>query len=823
MMRSILLTLCCSFLFSIGAFTEPLIVPQPKEAVFGPAAFPVPRTVTIQRWYEEDGGSVALALEKALTFMGAKEGEAGTPLVLGTLSHPGGAQWAKSMRIQVPQRAEGYTLRVQSDGITVLGYDVRGLFYGIQTLRQLVEGRRGSQVLWPAVIRDYPSLTHRGIHCYTGKGALAEQLQLIDFMAEHKYNYLTLQLEHMEYKRHPEFQNPSRTQPQEEIRQLVEYARKNLIEPIPLLPTLSHMEWLFYNGQHPDLAEDPAVPSNYCPTNPRTYDLIFELFDEILPLMEPKLFHLGHDEITIKNNFPKRESSKQYSVTELIDMDLDRLFSYFSGKGIGLALWSDMFLADGEFTDANNADNPRQAKERRRNLKRLWKKHDIPELIIYDWHYASAEPEQFLSVDLWKREGFKVIGAPWYYPDNIRSFTQKAVRENILGMEQTTWAGFNFSIEDNVANHDQFSAYLLAADYSWSGRKETVDRLPYEYKRRFWNAWYAMKYGRADRQLYLEGLSLDAVRKILVSNGDTRLTSQERTGDGKIALTLTHRLSNPFEQSIQFEYDYTALPGGGKKTVTLAPGGEETVTQAFSIPEKNYRPDLDVSIPVKVLLPSGERIEMKSAIQPAIFWQAARRADKIVVDGCLDEWQGAPFSVLADRKHVEIKSKWTPEDLSARAWAGYDDQFLYFAFEVKDDVQYNEEAFVKNLWMGDSVQIAIDFLNDKSDDFGADDLEYGFGLHQGVCRGRLFFPQGQKGKKVERTVEKAVRREGDKTFYEIRVPFDCLVDRGRIGNQIGFSFVVNDSDGGGFSGGLVATRGIYHSKDPGAFGILELR
>lgn len=822
-MRTVFLMLGGCFLLSLGAFSEPIIVPQPKEAVFGPAPFPVPDSVAIQRWYEEDGGSVALALEKALALMGSKEGEPGMPLILGTLSHPAGAQWAKSMGLQAPQRAEGYTLRVQSDGITVLGYDVRGLFYGIQTLRQLVEGRRGSQMVWPAVIRDYPALQHRGLHCFTGKNALVEQLQLIDFMAEHKYNYLTLQLEHMEFKRHPEFQNPSRTQPQEEIRQLIEYARKNLIEPIPVLPTLSHMEWLFYNGQNLHLAEDPEKPSNYCPTDPRTYELIFELFDEILALMEPKLFHLGHDEITMNNNFPKRESSMQYSVTELIDMDLDRLFSYFSGKGIGLALWSDMFLADGEFTDANNADNPRQAKERRRNLKRLWKKHDIPELIIYDWHYASAEPEQFLSVDLWKREGFKVIGAPWFSPDNIRSFTQKAVQENILGMEQTTWAGFNFSIEDNVANHDQFSAYLLAADYSWSGRKETADQLPYEYRRRFWNTWYAMKYGRSDRHLYLEDLSPEAIRKILVSNGETRLSKQEKTEDGKVVLTLMHRLSNPFGQAIRYEFDYTALPGGGRKAFPLSSAGEEAFTWQITVPEEDYRPSLDMTIPVGVVLPSGKRIEMQSVIQPAIFWQAGRKTGRIVIDGRLDEWQGAPFSVLADRKHVAIKSKWTPGDLSVRAWAGYDDRALYFAFEVTDDVHSNEEAFVKNLWMGDSVQIAIDFLNDKSREFGADDLEYGFALHQGVCQGRSFYPQGKKGKKVERVVEKAVRREGDKTFYEVRVPFDCLVDRGRVGNQIGFSFVVNDSDGGGFSGGLVATRGIYHQKDPGAFGILELR
>ncbi len=96
------------------------------------------------------------------------------PLILGTLSHPGGAQWAKAMGIQTPKRSEGYTLRVQSDGITILGYDTRGLFYGIQTLRQLVEGRRGSQVVWPAVVRDDPTLAHRGLHCFTGKGRVGE-------------------------------------------------------------------------------------------------------------------------------------------------------------------------------------------------------------------------------------------------------------------------------------------------------------------------------------------------------------------------------------------------------------------------------------------------------------------------------------------------------------------------------------------------------------------------------------------------------------------------------------------------------------------------
>jgi hypothetical protein len=321
--------------------------------------------------------------------------------------------------------------------------------------------------------------------------------------------------------------------------------------------------------------------------------------------------------------------SKKYSVTELIDMDLDRLFSYFSARASVWRSGAICFWRRG-FTDAKNADNPRQAKRAgRRNLKRLWKKHDIPELIITIGTMPPRNPGQFLSVDLWKREGFEVIGAPWFYPDNIRSFNQKGGARGISrGMEQTTWAGFNFSIEDNVANHDQFSAYLLAADYSWSGRKEKADRLPYEYKRRFWNAWYGMKYGRADRQLYLEGLSLDAVRKILVSNGSTRLANQERTGGGRIALTLMHRLSNPFEQAIQFEYDYMALPGGGRKSVTLAPGEEETVTQAFAIPEKDYRPSLDVPIPVKVLLPSGERIELREVIQTAFFWQAAPEGEQ---------------------------------------------------------------------------------------------------------------------------------------------------------------------------------------------------
>ena len=51
-------------------------------------------------------------------------------------------------------------------------------------------------------------------------------------------------------------------------------------------------------NSHPELAAfpDDIWPDVYDPTNPKIYDLVFEVFDECIDVIKPNMIHIGHDE-----------------------------------------------------------------------------------------------------------------------------------------------------------------------------------------------------------------------------------------------------------------------------------------------------------------------------------------------------------------------------------------------------------------------------------------------------------------------------------------------------------------------------------------------
>ena len=158
-------------------------------------------------------------------------------------------------------------------------------------------------------------------------------------------------------------------------------------------------------------------------------------------------------------------------------------------------LWGDTMLAWRESPDACNAKTYDIATDFRHFLKSLESPKGAPKYIINDWHYASAKPERYKSLQIFQDAGFPVLACPWDDPDNIRNFSQQAVATKSLGLLQTTWAGFNFSISANTTCHNQFVAYLLAADYSWSGRRESHTSLGYVPKDEFWKSFNGFKDG----------------------------------------------------------------------------------------------------------------------------------------------------------------------------------------------------------------------------------------------------------------------------------------------------------------------------------------
>lgn len=422
------------------------------------------------------------------------------------------ASLCKKENLTLPNKSEGYVLRCTRDYILVAGTDEAGTFYGVQTLLQLIRSTPPGIICPGVTIVDYPALRFRGIHCLTGKGAGEEMKKAIRLlMARHKINRMILEAEYINWESHPEIHHPTYGMDKAEARDVIEYARRHFITVIPLVQALGHCAWIFTNGQHLDLAEDPDTPYAYSPTNPDSYEFLFEIYDEAVELFQPAFFHVGHDEVTMRGRFPFREASRGKSVTELLMMDIEKLRSYFQPKGIRMMLWGDMFLAPSEVTDAGHASTADEAKKRRNALPK--------DIVICDWHYIISQPEAYKSVAIFKHAGFDVIPSAWYRPRNIANLCQAAIAHNALGFLQTTWAGFNFKINGNEKEWFQYWAYLLAADYAWSGRDTDPQDLPYLPAHRFLRLWRPQEMPRFPHKGFLVDLR-EVYNRPLADNDD---------------------------------------------------------------------------------------------------------------------------------------------------------------------------------------------------------------------------------------------------------------------------------------------------------------
>lgn len=196
---------------------------------------------------------------------------------------------------------------------------------------------------------------------------------------------------------------------------------------------------------------------------------------------------------------------------------------------------------------------------------------------------------------------------------------------------------------------------------------------------------------------------------------------------------------------------------------------------------------------------------------PAPLRIEAPRREAGAPDGRIDEWDERGCVVL-QRYEVLISPPSGPADLQARACAAWSPDALWLAVEVTDDVHDNSHRD-DQLWQGDSVQLALDVNADAVAGAGYDDDDRELALALVDGETRLFAHHGALD-----GVTGAVRREGRRTLYELRVALPGLAE----GRALRASFLVNDADGGGREGWLEWTPGIGHEKRPAQFGELAL-
>jgi hypothetical protein len=192
---------------------------------------------------------------------------------------------------------EAYTVRITPRGAEVRARSSAGIFYGVQTLCQMIEAKPGA-LLPEAQVTDWPSMAYRGTMVDMSEGPLlrvADIKRQIDLMARWKnnqyyfYNETSIALDGLPPAA------PGARLTKSDVREIVSYARVRHIDVVPCLELYGHLHDLFRREQYSGLADFPhGVEFN--PADPQVQKLIADWVNQYTELFPSPFVHVGFDE-----------------------------------------------------------------------------------------------------------------------------------------------------------------------------------------------------------------------------------------------------------------------------------------------------------------------------------------------------------------------------------------------------------------------------------------------------------------------------------------------------------------------------------------------
>lgn len=265
---------------------------------------------------------------------------------------------------------------VVDEYISVYADSFLGKIYGAYSILQ--QSRECNGKIKTGILYAEPLCDFRGLKVYMpAPDDLDSFYSTIDMLLYYRYNKIIVEVGGaMEYIRHPEinsgwltycedmsryperanevqhmfdwdknsihFENGSgKFLKQDAVREMIKYCKDRGMEVIPEVPCLSHADYML--TAHPELAErknDP-YPDVYCPSNPDSYKLLFDIFDEVIDVFEPETVHIGHDEYYSIGICPL---CKGKDAAQIFADDINKIHDYMKKKNIRIMLWSEKFI-----------------------------------------------------------------------------------------------------------------------------------------------------------------------------------------------------------------------------------------------------------------------------------------------------------------------------------------------------------------------------------------------------------------------------------------------------------------------------------------------
>jgi hypothetical protein len=322
--------------------------------------------------------------------------------------------------------SEGYVLIVGARDATIVGSTGAGVFYGVQTFKQLLPLPGAARVLPTGTARDWPAMKYRGIDDDLSRGpfpTLEFQKHQIRVFAAFKINIYSPYFEHtLLYPDQPLAAPPASSLTPAEAAELVAYARQYHVTVVPEQEAFGHLHHVLYQ----DLAETPHGHV-LAPGQDGTLALIKNWFTQIAQEFPSPFIHVGADETFDLGAGRTREAVEQNGYGPVYVNFLKQIHDELAPLNRRLLFWGDIGDANPDAVSALPKD-----------------------MIAVPWNYWSTsgfdkmiEPFAKNGIETWVAPG----DANWnqVYPVaktalwNIQGFIRDGQRLGSTGALTTVW------------------------------------------------------------------------------------------------------------------------------------------------------------------------------------------------------------------------------------------------------------------------------------------------------------------------------------------------------------------------------------------------
>jgi hypothetical protein len=204
-----------------------------------------------------------------------------------------------NLRFDAAMEAEGYVLAVEPHEAFVVAASASGIFYGVQTLKQMLPPPGGKATLPTGTVRDWPAMKYRGIDDDLSRGpfpTLAFQEHQIQVFASYKINVYSPYIEHtLLYPDQPLAAPPGSSLTPGDVAELVSFAKQYHVMVLPEQEAFGHLHQVLKYDLYKDVAETPHGHV-LAPGQPGTLPLIHDWFTQIAAEFPSPFIHIGADE-----------------------------------------------------------------------------------------------------------------------------------------------------------------------------------------------------------------------------------------------------------------------------------------------------------------------------------------------------------------------------------------------------------------------------------------------------------------------------------------------------------------------------------------------